>query len=440
MSDASIIDELELIESASGKLQKSAALRVVREKTLALLAAGVDPWRVWYVSGPPEINEAPGQLVDDDAVEIFMSALEQLQTGELRGSRAHDMLRELWVMFGHREREWFGRVLRKKMRVGVAATLLNAVRPGSVREFNLPLCDSLEATVSDDGSALTWAGKIRPIYPSYADVKLDGLRVLAVRRAPNDDWEMYTRGGDPIETMPGAMRDLKRMIPAELGPLALHGEGYGVSWADSASSIMAKKRSRASDDGGKPLWLFDIVPLDEALGITPSVTPLDERRALLDKLLACQETAFLKLVPTSLVTSDGEVAAAFARAVKIGEGLVVKDVKGTPHLGRSRAWLKLKPIKTWECRITGWFGGKKGTRLDGCFGGFTAILPETGAITEIGSGFSDELRREIMSKITADETAYVDKWVEVEGQPPLTDDGKIRFPVFIRFRSSSDLG
>jgi hypothetical protein len=93
--------------------------------------------------------------------------------------------------------------------------------------------------------------------------------------------------------------------------------------------------------------------------------------------------------------------------------------------------LKLK--STWEGRVIGKFEGKPGTRLEGTLGGLYVML-DNGIVTEVGSGFSDEDRNRLAQ---ADVSGM---WAEIEGQPPLTDDGRIRFPVFARFRVASDLG
>lgn len=426
--------ELEDIESARGKLAKSALLPNISNVTLRLLAAGIDPWQIWYVSGPPDCAYEPGELTGVDAAEVFIEILEMLASGDHRGNDADELLHGLWQRLGLREREWFGRILRKRLRIGVGATLLNEAHPGTIREFDLPLCDKLEANLA--GSAIAWLGKQRPQYPCIADAKIDGLRVLGIRRAGDAEWELYTRGGDAIETMSGAIDALAKFVPKHLGAVAIHGEGYGGSWSSSASSIMAKKRSKRDADPGKPLWIFDIVSLGEFDGSTPPSTALAARRTTLAHLFdaAGGDQEFIRSVPSIIVNDDDQLLSAFNANIAAGfEGLVIKDPTSVPHLGRSRCWLKLKLKSTWEGQIIGKFRGKPGTRLEDTLGGVLVKL-DNGVITEVGSGFSDAERDELY-------VTHIDgRWVEVEGQPPLTDDGRIRFPVFSRFRAPGDLG
>jgi hypothetical protein len=437
----SFIDEVEELAAAQTKKEKILLLQNMSDIAFTFVTAAIDPFQIWFVSDVPreaELTEC-GELDSDSAMIAFLQILEELKTGELRGNAASDLLTSFWAELTESDREWFGRVLRKKMRIGVGVSTVNAARPGSIREFDLPLCDSLEAVITD--SSIEWRGKIKPELPCYADVKLDGLRVLCVRRTADSEWELFTRGGDLIETMSGAQAALLSFIPKDLGGVILHAEGYGTSWSDSASSIMAKKRSKLQNDPGKPLWIFDIVALDEFSGDVLPTTPFVSRRNLLVSLFSRGSVSeFLKLMPSYYVTNDKEIIDAFNDALKFGEGLVLKKKSSVPHLGRSQDWLKLKPLRTWEGVIVETFTGKNGTRLEGLFAGFKIRLPESGAITEVGSGFTDAQRQQYTAILKKDPRALDGRWIEVEGQPPLTDDGRIRFPVFSRERSARDLG
>ena len=64
-----------------------------------------------------------------------------------------------------------------------------------------------------------------------------------------------------------------------------------------------------------------------------------------------------------------------------------------------------------------------------------------GVITRVGGGFTDVMKAEI----NIDPESWIGRVIEVEGQPEpltpdgLTRDGRVRFPVFIRERSKSDV-
>jgi ATP-dependent DNA ligase len=56
-------------------------------------------------------------------------------------------------------------------------------------------------------------------------------------------------------------------------------------------------------------------------------------------------------------------------------------------------------------------------------------------VTRVGTGFSVEERE----YLNAQRSNLIGRACEVEGQPPLTDDGKIRFPRFTRWREDWDV-
>jgi ATP-dependent DNA ligase len=122
------------------------------------------------------------------------------------------------------------------------------------------------------------------------------------------------------------------------------------------------------------------------------------------------------------------------------EGIMIKSLDAPYRFKRSDAIQKMKPVQTWEGVIVGHYEGRAGTKREGLFGGFEVVLPG-GAITRVGGGFSDELKAEI--QLSGPET-YVRKIAEIEGQPDpqtktgLTLEGKVRFPVLLRFRDEAD--
>lgn len=94
------------------------------------------------------------------------------------------------------------------------------------------------------------------------------------------------------------------------------------------------------------------------------------------------------------------------------EGLVIRS------MGR---WLKVVPKLQADVRITGF---KEGTgRLKGTLGSIQT------AHGSVGSGFDDELR----NVIWANRAYLIGKIIQVEYRE-VTEDGKLRFPAFVRFR------
>jgi ATP-dependent DNA ligase len=109
---------------------------------------------------------------------------------------------------------------------------------------------------------------------------------------------------------------------------------------------------------------------------------------------------------------------------------------------RSTNVMKLKPIVTYDGVVVEVLEGKEGTKWAGTKSRIRVQLPNapvsclTGYETTIvGTGFKDE-DRDFLDKNAKN---LVGRACEIEGQPPLTEDGKIRFPVFMRMRDASDV-
>jgi hypothetical protein len=122
------------------------------------------------------------------------------------------------------------------------------------------------------------------------------------------------------------------------------------------------------------------------------------------------------------------------------EGIMLKSISSPYRFKRTDSVRKLKPCVTWEGVVVGNYDGKRGSKREGLWGGFDVMLPNN-IVTRVGGGFSDKLKAEI----GIDPESWLGKVVELEGQPDpltsdgLTQDGCIRFPVFIRERDVSDV-
>ena len=117
------------------------------------------------------------------------------------------------------------------------------------------------------------------------------------------------------------------------------------------------------------------------------------------------------------------------------EGVMLKRLDTPYQWKRTDAILKLKPVATEEGVIVGWHLSPEKTKRAGQFGGFH-VLTKNGVVTKVGGGYTDALKKQIQ---TEGPDTYIGRIAEVEHQPPFTNDGKLRFPVFSRFRDPSDV-
>ncbi|MEO8173422.1 MAG: DNA ligase D [Sediminibacterium sp.] len=148
---------------------------------------------------------------------------------------------------------------------------------------------------------------------------------------------------------------------------------------------------RSEADGELKYYVFDILWLD---GRSLMDLPLTERRDILRSILPQNDTIYLS---ENFITTGTEF---YATAAKMGlEGIMAKKVDSvyTPGL-RSKEWLKIKTNQRQEVVIGGFTKNDDTSKL------FSALLVgayeggELKYMGKIGTGFSDQLQKEMMQQ------------------------------------------
>ena len=420
------IEILEKLESDNSRLFKEALLREhsSNETLRRALVMAADPWKNWGVAKYDKVDFFGSHGHEDTMLDIFMDLLDDLNDRNMTGNKARGAVEGAVSAFDQLGQKWAERLLWRNLRCGVSATTINKIWPGSVVPFAVALAETL-TPVGGNGDF-----KIAdPIsYPVRVEAKLDGLRCIAVKH--NGEVSMFTRSGTPLETLPR----IKAAIEAlPLDNFVLDGEAMADSWEDSASIMMSSKSKK--DDSDMHYHIFDCLPLSEWQA-QKSDTPYFFRLVNLATTLGLPEGSPFRLVKSKTCANETELREFYSECLEEGyEGVMLKDVKAPYRWKRSDAILKLKPVATEEGVIVGWYEAKESTKRAGQFGGFVVLTPN-GVTTRVGGGYCDDLK----NKIFADgPDTYAGKIAEVEHQPPFTPDGKLRFPVFCRFRDASDV-
>ena len=241
----------------------------------------------------------------------------------------------------------------------------------------------LEAVESFDRSSVEW--------------KLDGIRIQIHRRG--DDVRIYTRNlNDITSTLPGIVATVRRLpvTQAVLDGEALWMSEHGpAAFQDTVSQI-----DSSAPPEGIVTFLFDLLHVD---GQDLLDTSLEERASRLG------EVAGPLKIPSEL-TSDPEAAQRILEeALEAGhEGVVVKDATSVYSAGRrGGAWLKVKPVHTYDLVVLGaeWGHGRRRGWLSNLHLG--ARDPSTGDFVMVGKcfkGLTDELlewqTRELLARET----------------------------------------
>ena len=421
-----VLEILEALESDNSRLYKEAILSENQDNSLLqrFFSLAFDPWKNWGVSkyDKPSVPGPRGH--GDELVTEFLDLLVRLDKRELKGNAARQAVSDIIQSGDGLTQKWLERLLWRNLRCGVSSTTVNKLWPGTV----VPFAVALAQTLPTKGVNGNFVFSEPVVYPVRVEAKLDGLRVVAVKS--KSEVTLYTRNGTVLETLPR----IKAAIEAlPVDDFVLDGEVMGETWNDSASVVMSAKSKK--DDSTMCYHVFDYVPLADWQAQKTELTYSD-RLAILNPLIISQgESSPFRLVKSMTCTNEEELLSFYTSCLDENyEGVMLKDMKAVYKWKRSAAILKLKPVATEEGVVVGWYEAGVATKRAGQFGGFRVLTPN-GVVTRVGGGYTDKLKTEV----NADPDSYIGRIVECEHQPPFTNTGAMRFPVFCRFRDPSDV-
>ena len=434
-----VIDILEELEGTSGKNARIEILEAARknETLKAVFVAAQDPYTVYYVN-KFKMPKSRAQMRNADEVidEFLHTVLPKLSSRQVTGNEAKALVESAFANMNELTQKWCQRVILKNLRCGLQESSICKVWPDVVKSFKVALAATLKSEFTR-GEGIKILEKVK--YPVRVEPKLDGLRCIAVKK--DGVVTFYTRNGTVLESMPKIKAALEA---AKYDNIVLDGEGMAADWNESASVMMSKTQK---DDSNLYYNVFDAMPLEDWVDQEGSLTYADRCKLVNEVVLTCVDftqgsKARVRQVPHIMAQNEAQLKAFFAKCMNDGyEGVMLKTLDTYYEWDRSKNILKLKPVVTYEGCVVGWYEGRKNTRNEGKFGGFYVLLPNQ-VITRVGGGFNDALRAQIQLDGL---DSWTGKITECEAQPDpltkdgLTEDGKMRFPVYCRNRSASDV-
>jgi DNA ligase-1 len=357
------------------------------------------------------------------------TAISQIQaaTGSGSATRRRQLLAELLDRATEPEAGFVRRLFTGELRQGaLAGVMVDAVAraagvPAGLARRALMLSGDLTRTADiamsggEEGLRAVGFELFRPILPMLASTaesvtdavssferasvewKLDGIRIQIHRRG--EEVRVYTRNLNEItHALPGIVEAVRRL---DVEQAVLDGEAIWM--ADHGPAAFQDTVAQIDADApleGITTFLFDLLHLD---GEDLLDTPLEERAAKLEAL-----APHLR-VPSRLTSEPGDGERALEEALAAGhEGVVVKDAGSLYAAGRrGKAWLKVKPVRTYDLVVLGaeWGHGRRQGRLSNLHLG--ARDPGTGEFVMVGKtfkGMTDELLEWQTSELLRRET------------------------------------
>jgi len=287
--------------------------------------------------------------------------------------------------------------------------------------------------------------------------KYDGIRVLAFV-APGGARLITRNGKDKTKQFPEIVADLTKLPGRAKKPLVLDGEIVALIAGQPARFQHLQGRmhvenehsiARLAKEQPAVLIAFDLL-LD---GDEPLLAePWEDRRARLEKRFGKKQ---LKHVWLTESTADGEKMLR-AASEEGWEGIIAKatDAPYTPGK-RSKSWLKLKLEKAQEFVVGGWTEPRKSRKHIGAL--LLGYYRDDGDFIYVGhtgGGFSDKalqdvyrllkpLERKTAPFTTTPKTNEKAHWTQPKivvqvKYNEMTNDGKLRQPIFLGIRDDKD--
>lgn len=469
MNSHDVLDAIEAIAATGARTGKEELMATAITDPLfaRVVKLAYDTFITFGIT-PPKVKKF-GHLGFDIGTAWLWADLDGLANRTITGNAAKALVKDRLESMDEKSSQLLYRILSKDLRAGFGKNTVNRVLPGTIVTFDVMLSKEYEA-------------KRVKVWPVAVEPKLDGLRAMSL--VTGGQSKAFSRVGNhfpaldclapAVVAMVEKAHDLAgtkaqmgspihevyfKMLGGAAGPSA-GVDAEAITGGFNKTSGDVKRKSVSADDA--ILHVFDIVPYALLTGDEPIVKiPYKVRRALVEFVVACaDENAPIVHTPMELAGSDDEIVAIYQKHRDAGlEGAMVKPLDSQYVKKKTHAWMKMKACETEDLRITGWFEGDVGTRLEGKFAGFIVdrINPADAQIVKVrvGGGFKHAQLEEFDAACREDDAELERNGATIEdpsfdGQPrgltrlieveyhEVTPDGSLRHPRFVRFRDDKD--
>lgn len=419
---SNFIEVIKQCQTAGGAGSKKVIMEAIATADFIakdLIKEALDPYRVFGVKKyPAPTAEGSG---DEAAYNSFLAMLDDLANRRVTGKAAQQLVADTLGLFPKDDQKYLALVIGKDLKSGFSGDTVNKVFKGLVPSFEVMLADKCESIEEFEKSIS---------FPCQADFKYDGQRTIAL--VENGNVTYYARSGKESEHLNGLFdQELIKLAQWYGSDIILDGEAFA---SDFTETMNAKKEGNDAAKANLKLRAFFIMPLSDWKAQKTQITMRQARSFLCDGL------NFIKA--QKIIVSEGRMVNDYSDMMKYcnevidvhkQEGLILKDFNAVYEWDRTMSWCKVKRFYDVDVKIVDIYEGRAGTRLAGTLGGLMVEgEDEKGRkiVSNVGSGFSDEMRKEIWENKDKyiGQTAVV-KYQEIS-KAKNSDTWSLRFPTF----------
>lgn len=383
----------EQLAADSGKKNKVAILKKNASELLKrVVFLALDPFTQFYIRKIPVYSPSVKPLSD---LSVAMDELGFLTSRRVTGHAAIEHLQRILQALSKDDALVIERIIKKDLACGVAAATANEVWPGLVPEYPVMLCAQYEEKLLK---------KIK--FPAIVQPKKDGMRFNAI--CHEGKIEFRSRNGKLIELL--GMLDPHFKLLSMGSSVVFDGEllckdpisGKLLDRKTGNGILNKANKGTISPAEAKMVCavIWDKIDYQNFKNSSPSEIPYDLRLTELEhKVLVymeqIKEPIKVELIKTHVVKDLEEVTELYKEAIKRGEeGVILKDYHEGWNPKRVNHQIKFKQELDCDLLIVGVEEGKPGTKYVGMMGALVGQTSDGVIETGVGSGFSDEQRKE----------------------------------------------
>lgn len=438
------------LDKAQGKNEKRELLKqtLIESTTTStgghlwgFLSAALSPFITYGIKAPqPSTCASDGLLTFDSDCQQVLS---HLADRSLTGKGAKTVVNSLFEAATPAQQRALAAVLDKNLRSGITISGVNAclleVGLSRIEEFEVALADKFDSSLFNN--------------QAMSQTKFDGVRCLSRVRTDQTgalEVDFFSRNGLPLHGLDRIRTRIITLVEAYCcDPLTISGmlagqsfldELKGDGWffdgevmgADFTETVGSVKRKGQQYPNAKFL-VFDMIPAGHFVRREIWRYTNRQRMQMVNDLIG-SDYKDLQAVVTTMIFSDSEeefaseVGKQYDAARSNGdEGVIIKTIGGYYEYKRSKAWGKIKDVKSVDVEVTDVELADPKSKMAGLVGALVVIY--NGVAVRVGSGLTLEMRK----AWAKEPSLIIGQMVEVEFHEE-TPDGSLRHPRFKRVR------
>lgn len=411
------------INESNSRLHKQAVLKKYKEDEVIkqYLQIAFDPFIVFGISTKKLLKSIIGTrpYPADHIFDLFYW-LKKNNTGTAVAIKmCQETLKYVAEEAGEDTAELLAQLICKDLSIGCDAKTINKELPDCIPTFSVQLANKYfdkPEYVEGKSFAIT--------------TKIDGGRIIALKE--NGKVSFFTRAGQKYEGLVDLEEEMSALMPDNTcldGEITLLDRGT-LSSKEAYKETMKIVRTKDKAKHGIKMLVFDAMSVANFKSQKCEI-PYKTRRSYLEQMFEIMKPQYFELLPLLYVGNDtSKITEILEEEIAKGEeGIMINIYDALYEFKRTNSLLKVKKFNSADLRVIGF---EEGTgKYVGTLGAF--ICEYKGGQVKVGSGLTDEQRKEVWQDLTKYqdmiiEIAYFEETKDSTGKPSL------RFPTFKDFR------